>query len=179
MAGDRRCSVTTAAIGLGRGPLQLGRDEARRMNANDDVVDRCRRLGLLGQLHPANPTAWSVTTIAFMMILSSAIRFFGIAQRWTARSTPLVRSHPPERLPKAAARPATHHRRYAPLSGPGPDSLACRSNPTVAPARDTIDSPSCSRWMWSSGDRLRRTKPNPRRRPRACFLEIGRRCLSP
>jgi len=36
------------------------------MNLNDDVVYRCRRLGPLGQLHPANPSALSVTTIAFM-----------------------------------------------------------------------------------------------------------------
>src|SRR5262249_52414044 len=50
--GDRRGSVTVAAIGPGRGPLQLSRDESRRMNLNDDVVYRCRRLGPLGQLHP-------------------------------------------------------------------------------------------------------------------------------
>src|SRR5499427_5119666 len=52
VAGDRRCSVTVAAIGPGRGPLHLSRDESRRMNLNDDVVYRCRRLGPLGQLHP-------------------------------------------------------------------------------------------------------------------------------
>src|SRR5204862_1296194 len=52
VAGDRRCSVTVAAIGPGRGPRQLSRDESRRMNLNDDVVYRCRRLGPLGQLHP-------------------------------------------------------------------------------------------------------------------------------
>src|SRR6266567_456522 len=52
VAGDRRCSVTVAAIGPGRGPRHLSRDESRRMNLNDDVVYRCRRLGPLGQLHP-------------------------------------------------------------------------------------------------------------------------------
>src|SRR4051812_37874878 len=52
VAGDRRCSVTVAAIGPGRGPLQLSRDESRRMNLNDDVVYRCLRLGPLRQLHP-------------------------------------------------------------------------------------------------------------------------------
>src|SRR5262249_54477197 len=48
---DRRCSVTVAAIGPGRGPLHLSRDESRRMNLNDDVVYRCRRLGPLHQRH--------------------------------------------------------------------------------------------------------------------------------
>jgi hypothetical protein len=52
VAGDRRCSVTVAAIGPGRGPRHLSRDESRRMNLNDDVVYRCRRLGPLHQLHP-------------------------------------------------------------------------------------------------------------------------------
>src|SRR6516164_6730358 len=51
VAGDRRCSVTVAAIGPGRGPRHLSRDESRRMNLNDDVVYRCRRLRPLGQLH--------------------------------------------------------------------------------------------------------------------------------
>src|SRR3954471_13807286 len=37
VAGDRRGSVTVAAIGPGRGPRQLSRDESRRMNLNDDV----------------------------------------------------------------------------------------------------------------------------------------------
>src|SRR3954463_11824861 len=41
VAGDRRCSVTVAAIGPGRGPRQLSRDESRRMNLDDDVVYRC------------------------------------------------------------------------------------------------------------------------------------------
>ena len=50
--GDRRCSVTVEAIGPGRGPRHLSRDESRRMNLNDDVVDRCRRLGPLHQRHP-------------------------------------------------------------------------------------------------------------------------------
>ena len=50
--GDRRCSVTAEAIGPGRGPRQLSRDESRRMNLNDDVVDRCLRLGPLHQRHP-------------------------------------------------------------------------------------------------------------------------------
>src|SRR5262250_1399612 len=52
VAGDRRCSVTVAAIGPGRGPRHLSRDESRRVNLNYDVVYRCRRLGPLGQLHP-------------------------------------------------------------------------------------------------------------------------------
>src|SRR4051794_10877960 len=52
VAGDRRCSVTVAAIGPGRGPRHLSRDESRRMNLDDDVVYRCRRLGPLHQLHP-------------------------------------------------------------------------------------------------------------------------------
>ena len=52
VAGDRRCSVTVAAIGPGRGPRQLSPDESRRMNLNDDVVYRCLRLGPLHQLHP-------------------------------------------------------------------------------------------------------------------------------
>ena len=52
VAGDRRCSVKVAAIGPGRGPLHLGRDESRRMNLDDDVVYRRLRLGPLGQLHP-------------------------------------------------------------------------------------------------------------------------------
>src|SRR5262247_2971713 len=52
VAGDRRCSVMVAAIGPGRGPRQLSRDESRRMNPNDDVVYRCWRLGPLHQLHP-------------------------------------------------------------------------------------------------------------------------------
>ena len=51
VAEDRRCSVTVAAIGPGRGPLRLSRDVSRRMNLNDDVVYRCRRLGPLHQLH--------------------------------------------------------------------------------------------------------------------------------
>src|SRR6476660_4250901 len=52
VAGARWCAVTVAAIGPGRGPLQLSPDESRRMNLNDDVVYRCRRLGPLHQLHP-------------------------------------------------------------------------------------------------------------------------------
>ena len=44
VTGDRRRSVTVAAVGPGRGPRQLNRDESRRMN-NDDVVYRCLRLG--------------------------------------------------------------------------------------------------------------------------------------
>src|SRR6185312_15807921 len=51
VAGDRRCSVTVAAIGPGRGPRQLSCDVSRRMNLNDDVVYRCLRLGPLHQLH--------------------------------------------------------------------------------------------------------------------------------
>jgi DNA-binding transcriptional MerR regulator len=49
---DGRCSVTVDAIGPGRGPLHLSRDESRRMNLNNDVVYRCRRLGPLHQRHP-------------------------------------------------------------------------------------------------------------------------------
>ncbi len=49
---DRRCSITVEAVGPGRGPLQLSRDESRRMNLNDDVVYRRLRLGPLHQLHP-------------------------------------------------------------------------------------------------------------------------------
>jgi hypothetical protein len=45
--GNRRRSVTVDAIGPGRGPRQLIRDESRRMNLNDDVVYRCLRLGPL------------------------------------------------------------------------------------------------------------------------------------
>jgi hypothetical protein len=52
VSGDRRCSVTVAAIGPGRGPRQLSRDEPRRMNLNDDIVYRCRRRRPLHQLHP-------------------------------------------------------------------------------------------------------------------------------
>src|SRR5437879_1980433 len=52
VAGDRRCSITVAAIGPGRGPRHLSRDESRRMNLNDDVVYRRLRLGPLHQLHP-------------------------------------------------------------------------------------------------------------------------------
>src|SRR5246500_1970018 len=52
VAEDRRCSVTVAAIGPGRGPLRLSRDVSRRMNLNDDVVYRCRRLGPPHQLYP-------------------------------------------------------------------------------------------------------------------------------
>ncbi len=54
VAGDRRCSITAAAIGPGRRPRQLSPDESRRMNLNDDVVYRCRRLGPLRQLHPGS-----------------------------------------------------------------------------------------------------------------------------
>jgi hypothetical protein len=50
--GNRGCSITVEAIGPGRGPRQLSRDESRRMNLNDDVVYRCLRLGLLHQRHP-------------------------------------------------------------------------------------------------------------------------------
>src|SRR5262249_33554792 len=51
-AGDGRCWVTVAAIGPGRGPRHLSRDDSRRMNLNDDVVYRCLRLGPLHQRHP-------------------------------------------------------------------------------------------------------------------------------
>src|SRR5262249_22945246 len=49
---DRRCSVAAEAIGPGRRPIQLGVDEARRINLNDHVVYRWLRRGLLHQLHP-------------------------------------------------------------------------------------------------------------------------------
>ena len=74
VAGDRRCSVTIEAIGPGRGPRQLSRDESRRMNLHDDVV--YRRLGRSTSAIPAVPAAWSVTTIAFMIIFSSVICLF-------------------------------------------------------------------------------------------------------
>jgi hypothetical protein len=48
---NRRCPVTAGAIGPGRGPRQLSRDESRGMNLNDDIVYRCLRLGPLHQLH--------------------------------------------------------------------------------------------------------------------------------
>src|SRR5882757_1359263 len=53
MAEDRGCSVAITAIGPSRGPLQLGRDESRCMNLNDNIVYRCLRLGSFGQLHPS------------------------------------------------------------------------------------------------------------------------------
>jgi hypothetical protein len=49
---DRRCSVTVTAIDPRRGPRHLSRDEPRRMNLDDDVVYRCRRLGPIHQRHP-------------------------------------------------------------------------------------------------------------------------------
>ena len=45
-------SVTPQAIGPGRGPRHLSRNESRRMNLNDDIVDRRLRLGPLHQRHP-------------------------------------------------------------------------------------------------------------------------------
>jgi len=74
--GDRRCSVTAEAIGPGRGPRQLSRDESRRINLNDDVVYRCPPSGRSNSFIPAVPAAWSVTTIAFMVIFSSVICLF-------------------------------------------------------------------------------------------------------
>src|SRR5689334_9525406 len=52
LPGNNRRPVTAEAIGPGRGPRQLIPGESRRMNLNDDVVDRCLRLGPLHQLHP-------------------------------------------------------------------------------------------------------------------------------
>ena len=49
---NRRCSIAAEAIGPGRRPRQLRRDESRRMNLNDDVVYRRLRLGPLHQRHP-------------------------------------------------------------------------------------------------------------------------------
>ena len=63
------CSVTVAAIGPGRGPLHLSRDEFQRMNLNDDVVYRWLRLGRSTSFIPAVPAACSVTTIAFIVRL--------------------------------------------------------------------------------------------------------------
>ena len=51
VSGDRRRSVTVEPIGPSRRPTQLSVDESRRMNLNDDIVDRCLRLGKLRQLH--------------------------------------------------------------------------------------------------------------------------------
>ena len=48
-------SVTVEAIGPGRGPLQLGPDESRCVNLNDDVVYRSLRLGPLHQFHSGYP----------------------------------------------------------------------------------------------------------------------------
>ncbi len=64
--GDRWRPVTVGAIGPGRRPLELGRDPSRRVNLDDDVVDRCRRLGPLHQGHPGCSRSRSVTTIAFI-----------------------------------------------------------------------------------------------------------------
>ena len=47
------------------------------MNLNDDVVYRCRGSGRSTSFIPAVPAAWSVTTIAFMGIVSSVICLFG------------------------------------------------------------------------------------------------------
>ena len=47
------------------------------MNLNDDVVYRCRGSGHSTSVIPAVPAAWSVTTIAFMGIVSSVICLLG------------------------------------------------------------------------------------------------------
>src|SRR5215470_1245135 len=52
---NNRRPVTAEAIGPGRGPGQLTRGESRRMNLNDDVVDRGLRVGQLHELHPGRP----------------------------------------------------------------------------------------------------------------------------
>jgi len=44
--------VTVEAIGPGRGPCQLSRDESRRMNFNDAIVYRCLRFLPFHQRHP-------------------------------------------------------------------------------------------------------------------------------
>lgn len=49
---DRWCPVATDAIGPGRRPRQLSRDESRSVDLNNDVIYRCLRLGPLHQLHP-------------------------------------------------------------------------------------------------------------------------------
>lgn len=52
MADDRLGSIATGAIDPRRGPLPLRGDEARRMDFNDDVVDRRRRLRPLRECDP-------------------------------------------------------------------------------------------------------------------------------
>ena len=52
VANDRLGSIVTGAIDPRRGPLPLCRDEARRMDLNDDVVDRRRRLRPLRECDP-------------------------------------------------------------------------------------------------------------------------------
>ena len=49
------------------------------MNLNDDVVYRCLRSGRSTSVIPAVPAAWSVTTIAFMVIVSSVICLLRLA----------------------------------------------------------------------------------------------------
>src|ERR1051326_8004560 len=66
---DRRCPVTAEAIGPGRGPSHLSRDESRRMNLNDDIVYRRLRLRPPPQLHPGRSRSLVVTTIAFIVRL--------------------------------------------------------------------------------------------------------------
>ncbi len=51
VSGDRWRPVAVGTIGPGRGPLELSRDPTRRMNPNDDVVDRRQRVRALGQRH--------------------------------------------------------------------------------------------------------------------------------
>ncbi len=52
VADDRRGSIVTGAIDPRGGPLPLCRDEARRVDFNDDVVDRRRRLRALRERDP-------------------------------------------------------------------------------------------------------------------------------
>src|SRR6185437_4933289 len=53
VSGNRRCPATLEAIGPGRGPCQLCRDETRRIHPNHNVVYRCLRFGPFRQLHPS------------------------------------------------------------------------------------------------------------------------------
>ena len=52
VAGDRWRSIAIATIAPGRRPSQLRRNEPRRMNLNDDIIDCRVRLGPVRQRHP-------------------------------------------------------------------------------------------------------------------------------
>jgi WS/DGAT/MGAT family acyltransferase len=55
VARDRRRPVAAGAIGPGRRPRGLGRDESRRVDLHDHVVDRRLRLRPVHQGHPGRP----------------------------------------------------------------------------------------------------------------------------